>query len=103
MNTNKSNSQIKKVVVAGGGFAGVHFVQSLRKNKNYQITLIDRNNYNYYPPLLYQVSTGFLDASSISYPFRKLFRNKGISYRMADVIKVDPELQTIYLTNGELQ
>jgi NADH:ubiquinone reductase (H+-translocating) len=102
MNTGNSNPQIKKVVVAGGGFAGIHLVQKLRKNKNYHIILIDRNNYNYYPPLLYQVSTGFLDASSISYPFRKLFRNKGISYHMADVVKVDPETQTLYLNNGEI-
>jgi NADH dehydrogenase len=103
MKTGNPISELKKVVVAGGGFAGVHLVQRLRKNKNFQITLIDRNNYNYYPPLLYQVSTGFLDASSISYPFRKLFRKKGISYRMADVVKVDPASQTLYLTNGELQ
>jgi NADH dehydrogenase len=103
MKTGNPISEIKKVVIAGGGFAGVHLVQSLFKNKNFQVTLIDRNNYNYYPPLLYQVSTGFLDASSISYPFRKLFRNKGIFFRMADVVKVDPASQTLYLSNGELK
>jgi NADH dehydrogenase len=103
MKTINQSSEIKRIVVAGGGFAGVHLVQQLRKNKNFQITLIDRNNYNYYPPLLYQVSTGFLDASSISYPFRKLFRDKGISYRMADVVKVDPVSQTLFLSNGEIK
>ena len=45
--------------------------------------VIDKNNYNYFTPLLYQVATSFLEPSSISYPFRKLFRRKDITFRMA--------------------
>ena len=64
-------SAVKKVVVVGGGFAGVNFVKRLAQHKEFEITLVDLNNYNFFPPLLYQVATGFLEPSSISYPFRK--------------------------------
>ncbi|RYU91331.1 NAD(P)/FAD-dependent oxidoreductase [Mucilaginibacter terrigena] len=92
----------KKIVVIGGGFAGVNFAQNVAKNKNYQVTLVDKNNYNYFPPLLYQVSTSFLEPSSISYPFRKLFRKDNIRFRMGEPVKVDPGTQTVYLKDGEL-
>jgi NADH dehydrogenase len=92
----------KKIVVIGGGFAGVNFAQKLAKNKSYQVTLVDKNNYNYFPPLLYQVSTSFLEPSSISYPFRKLFRNGNIRFRMGEPVKIDPITHTVYLQDGEL-
>ncbi|GGH08419.1 NAD(P)/FAD-dependent oxidoreductase [Mucilaginibacter phyllosphaerae] len=92
----------KKIVVIGGGFAGVNFAQGVAKNKNYQVTLVDKNNYNYFPPLLYQVSTSFLEPSSISYPFRKLFRKDNIRFRMGEPVKIDPDKQTVYLKDGEL-
>ncbi|MFA6083942.1 NAD(P)/FAD-dependent oxidoreductase [Mucilaginibacter sp.] len=92
----------KKIVVIGGGFAGVNFAQNVAKNKNYRVTLVDKNNYNYFPPLLYQVSTSFLEPSSISYPFRKLFRKDHISFRMGEPVKVDPTSKTVYLKDGEI-
>ncbi|MCQ6959060.1 NAD(P)/FAD-dependent oxidoreductase [Mucilaginibacter aquariorum] len=92
----------KKIVVIGGGFAGVNFAQTVAKSKNYQVTLVDKNNYNYFPPLLYQVSTSFLEPSSISYPFRKLFRKDHISFRMGEPVKIDPATQTVYLKDGEI-
>jgi NADH dehydrogenase len=92
----------KKIVVIGGGFAGVNFAQNVAKYKNNQVILIDKNNYNYFPPLLYQVSTSFLEPSSISYPFRKLFRKDKIRFRMGEPVKIDPVTQTVYLKDGEL-
>ncbi|MBB5395369.1 NAD(P)/FAD-dependent oxidoreductase [Mucilaginibacter sp. AK015] len=92
----------KKIVVIGGGFAGVNFAQDVAKNKSYQVTLVDKNNYNYFPPLLYQVSTSFLEPSSISYPFRKLFRRDNIRFRMGEPVKVDTDTKTVYLKDGEL-
>jgi NADH dehydrogenase len=92
----------KRIVVIGGGFAGVNFAQNVAKNKNYQVTLVDKNNYNYFPPLLYQVSTSFLEPSSISYPFRKLFRKDNIRFRMGEPVKIDPVTQTVYLQDGDL-
>ncbi len=92
----------KKLVIIGGGFAGLNLAQRVAADKCYQVTLVDQNNYNYFTPLLYQVATSFLDPSSISYPFRKLFRNKNISFRMAGLERVDPENQIIYLSDGEM-
>lgn len=92
---------MKHVVIIGGGFGGVNVIQELAKNKNFEITLIDRNNYNFFPPLLYQVSTGFLEASNISYPFRKLLRKyKNVHFRMGELQKIIPE-EKVILVNSQ--
>jgi NADH dehydrogenase len=85
----KQQPKRKHIVVVGGGFAGLKFAQKLLKNNYYEVTLVDRNNYNYFTPLLYQVATGFLDPAAISYPFRMLFRNTQIKFRMAELESVD--------------
>ncbi|WPU90936.1 NAD(P)/FAD-dependent oxidoreductase [Mucilaginibacter sabulilitoris] len=90
----------KHIVVIGGGFGGLNFIASFYNNKYYDVTLVDKNNYNYFTPLLYQVATGFLAPSSISYPFRKLFKNKNIAFRMADVNGVDASKNKIHLDDG---
>ena len=70
---------------------------------DFQITLVDKNNYNFFPPLIYQVATGFLENSNISYPFRKLFRKyKNIRFRLGELLQVDPAAHSIELNNGEL-
>jgi len=96
------NSTVNKkhIVVIGGGFAGLNFVTRMFRNKYYHITLIDKNNYNYFTPLLYQVATSFLEPASISYPFRKLLKNKGVSFRMASLKKVDTGANELYLSDG---
>lgn len=98
MNTNKTNK--KHIVIVGGGFAGLNFIRHLYNSKYYNITLVDKNNYNYFTPLLYQVATSFLEPSSISYPFRKLFRKKGIYFRMATVSSIDTTTNKVYLHDG---
>jgi len=90
----------KRVVLIGGGFAGLNFVKRLYNSKHYHITLVDTNNYNYFTPLLYQVATGFLEPSSISYPFRKLFQGKGVAFRMAEVVRVETQTNTLHLSDG---
>lgn len=98
-----NSSSIKKVVVVGGGFAGINFIKKLSKNKFFDITLVDLNNYNFFPPLLYQVATGFLEPSSISYPFRKFLRDKkNIHFRLGALKRIVPEKNKIELTNGDL-
>ncbi|WP_262915547.1 FAD-dependent oxidoreductase [Niabella ginsengisoli] len=93
----------KKVVVIGGGFAGVNFVKQLAKHDTFEITLVDLNNYNFFPPLLYQVATGFLEPSSISYPFRKFLRHReNVRFRMAELKQVLPAENKVILSNGEL-
>lgn len=92
-----------KIVIIGGGFAGVNLVNGLKNDNRFHITLVDRNNYNFFAPLLYQVATGFLEVSNISYPFRKLFRGlKNFDFRMAEFIKVLPEQNQVQLSNGTL-
>lgn len=95
-----TQSDKKRVVVIGGGFAGLNLVKQLYNSPYYQVILVDKNNYNYFTPLLYQVATSFLEPSSIAYPFRKLFRGKNITFRMAEVTRIDPEAQTLSLSDG---
>jgi NADH:ubiquinone reductase (H+-translocating) len=93
----------KKLVIIGGGFGGVNLALYLKNDPAFQITLVDKNNYNFFPPLIYQVATGFLENSNISYPFRKLFRRySNIHFRLGELIKVNPESHTIHLNNGEI-
>lgn len=93
-----------KTVIIGGGFAGINLAQELLKNNpNIHVTLVDRNNYNFFPPLLYQVATGFLDASNISYPYRRLFRDHAnFTFQMGDLQEIFPEENRIKLSTGEL-
>tara|TARA_B100000809_G_scaffold170955_1_gene168262 strand:+ start:1356 stop:2624 length:1269 start_codon:yes stop_codon:yes gene_type:complete len=92
-----------KIVVVGGGFAGLEFVKTLSNVEEYDITLIDSNNYNFFPPLLYQVSTGFMEPSAISYPFRKILRGmKNVHFRLGSLEKVVPNENKVVLDNGIL-
>ncbi|HEX2608870.1 MAG TPA: NAD(P)/FAD-dependent oxidoreductase [Flavisolibacter sp.] len=94
---------IKKVVVVGGGFAGVNLIKNLSKNKQFQITLVDRNNYHFFPPLLYQVSTAFIEPSNISYPFRRMFQEKeNLRFHMGSLVRVDPDTNTLETSAGIL-
>ena len=93
---------VKKIVIIGGGFAGLNLAQHLSTSKQFEITLVDRNNYNFFPPLLYQVATAFLEPSSISYPYRRLFRKQPVHFRLGELVKVSPETHTCYLKDGEL-
>jgi NADH dehydrogenase len=93
----------KKRLIIGGGFAGTNLAREVMKSDAYQITLIDKNNYNYFPPLLYQVATSFLDPSAISYPFRKLFRNEHLQFRMGELSWIDPAKQIAHLNDAELE
>ncbi|QNK64215.1 NAD(P)/FAD-dependent oxidoreductase [Pedobacter sp. PAMC26386] len=94
----------KRIVVIGGGFAGINLALELGKKKHYQVTLVDKNNYNFFPPLIYQVATAFLEPSSISYPIRKLFRSKSnLHFRLGELLKVIPEFHQLVLSNGTIE
>ena len=97
----KENS--KHVVVVGGGFAGINLAQQLYNNPHFSVTVVDQNNYNFFPPLLYQVATGFLEISNIAFPFRKLFQGKSnTSFRLGELQKIVPEEKKIILSTGDL-
>jgi NADH dehydrogenase len=92
-----------KIVIIGGGFAGLNLANELSDNKNFEITLVDKNNYNFFPPLIYQVATAYLEPSSISYPFRKYFRGKdNVTFRMGEFMMVKANENIAVLHNGEL-
>lgn len=94
---------IKKVVIVGGGFAGVNLIKKLTNDPRFQVTLVDKNNYHFFPPLLYQVSTAFIENSNISYPFRRMFQHrKNIRFHIGSLIKVNPEENTIETDTGIL-
>jgi len=93
----------KRIIVVGGGFAGLEFVKTLSNSSDYEIVLVDCNNYNFFPPLIYQVSTGFMEPSAISYPYRKILQKmKNVRFRLGALIKVVPEENKIILSNGEI-
>lgn len=93
----------KHIVIIGGGFAGLNIAKTLSNVENFEITLVDKVNYNFFPPLLYQVATGFLESSSISYPFRKMFSNsKNIRFWLGELISINESENKITLSNGEL-
>lgn len=80
-----------KVVVIGGGFAGLQLAKSLR-NADLKVILIDKQNHHQFQPLFYQVASGRLEPSSISFPFRKIFQSyQNIDFRMADIVKILPD------------
>jgi NADH dehydrogenase len=91
------------IVIIGGGFAGVNLALDLAKSKRFEVTLVDKNNYNFFPPLIYQVATAYLEPSSISYPFRKLFAGKeNVHFRLGELQRVVPAENKIILDNGEM-
>lgn len=93
----------KKVVIVGGGFAGINFVKRLANDTRFQVTLVDVNNYNFFPPLLYQVATAFIEPSSISYPFRRLFQEKkNLRFHLGCLRRINAESNTIETDTGTL-
>ncbi|MGV8994887.1 MAG: NAD(P)/FAD-dependent oxidoreductase [Flavobacterium sp.] len=93
----------KKIVIIGGGFAGINLARKMGGKKGVQVTLVDRNNYNFFPPLLYQVATGMLDVSSISIPFRTLLRGKkNLHFRLGELEEILTAQKKVKLSTGEL-
>jgi NADH:ubiquinone reductase (H+-translocating) len=79
-----------KVVIIGGGFAGLQLARTLAK-ANLKVILVDKQNHHQFQPLFYQVASGRLEPSSISFPFRKIFqKSKTVDFRMADIVNINP-------------
>ncbi len=90
----------ERVVVIGGGFAGIQLVRNLNKGF-FDVLLIDQLNHHQFQPLFYQVATSQLEPSSISFPFRYMFKNrKHIKVRYGKVTHIDREQRTITTDEG---
>ncbi len=100
---NIPRSSFPRIVIIGGGFAGISLAKRLR-NENVQVVLLDKHNYHNFQPLMYQVATGGLEPDSIAYPIRKIVQEyKDFYFRLAEVREIDAENNTIYADIGELK
>jgi NADH dehydrogenase len=90
-----------KIIVIGGGFAGIEIVKRLDA-ENYDILLIDKINHHQFQPLFYQVAAAQLDPSSISFPLRSVFKNKKhVQIRLAEVLSIDENNYKIHTSIGD--
>lgn len=81
----------EKIVIIGGGFAGLQLARNLNNQGKYKVMVIDKMNHHMFQPLFYQVATGRIEPSNISFPFRKIFqKSKNIQFRMTEVKKIIP-------------
>lgn len=102
MNINIPSSPLPRIVIIGGGFAGISLAKKL-KNKKVQVVLIDKHNYHTFQPLLYQVATGGLEAGSIAYPIRKIIQEfPDFYFRLGRVNEIDTQNQYVKTDIGEL-
>jgi NADH:ubiquinone reductase (H+-translocating) len=92
----------RHVLIVGGGFAGVGAARRLAARDGVRVTLIDRNNYHQFQPLLYQVATSQLAPSDIAYSLRKLFADSpNVDVKLAEVESIDPAARAVTTTHGE--
>lgn len=91
----------EKIVIVGGGFAGLQLAKNL-SGKNKKVLLIDRVNHHMFQPLFYQVACGRIEPSNISFPFRKIFQaSRNVRYRMTNVQSIVPEENKILTEDAE--
>ncbi|WP_242118787.1 NAD(P)/FAD-dependent oxidoreductase [Aestuariivivens sediminicola] len=92
-----------RILIIGGGFAGIALAKKLSKQE-VQVVLLDKNNYHTFQPLLYQVSTGGLEPDSIAYPIRKILKNfPNFYFRLANVQSVDVDKNAVITDIGTLK
>lgn len=98
------NMEKKKIILVGGGFAGIEFVKALKNDDRYEILFIDKQNHHMFQPLFYQVACSLLDVNSIVFPFRKVFQDtNNVQFRMASLLSVDDKNKTITTTIGDFK
>ena len=96
------DSNLPRVIIIGGGFAGLALVEKL-KHKEVQVVLFDKNNFHQFQPLFYQVATSALEPDSIVFPFRKQISGyKNVLFRLAEVEEIQPSTNTIITNKGRV-
>jgi NADH dehydrogenase len=91
-----------RVLIVGGGFAGLAAAKKLAHRPGIAVTLIDRNDYHQFQPLLYQVATSQLAATDVAYPLRRFAAvHRGIDVKLETVVAVDPASRTVTTERGQ--
>ena len=102
MSINIQRNQKKRVVIVGGGLGGLRLAEDLHWS-GMQVVLIDKNNFHQFPPLIYQIASAGIDPSSISFPFRQIFRKrKDFYFRMAEARMVDTDKKILQTSIGKI-
>ena len=102
MSINIPETSQKRAVIIGAGFAGLTLARKLADD-DFQVVLIDKNNYHQFQPLFYQVTMSGLEPSSISFPLRKVFQGKkNVFIRVTTVTSVEPEKKELTTLLGTL-
>ena len=100
---NIPQSSFPRIIIIGGGFAGISLAKKLSRQE-FQVVLMDQHNYHTFQPLLYQVSTGGLEPDSIAYPIRKVLQGyPNFYFRLAKVQSVDTQGELVKTDIGELK
>lgn len=92
---------LPRVVIVGGGFAGIEVAKQLRDR--FQVVMVDKNNFHTFQPLLYQVATAGVEPDSIVFPLRKVFKGfRNFYFRMAEALEIIPEQNTLRTSIGSI-
>ena len=103
MSSNIPDTDKKRIVIVGGGFAGLALIRTLRRS-GMQVVLVDKHNYHMFKPLLYQVASSALNVGDIAFPFRKMFHGwNDFYFRMAYIERVDATAKRLYTTVGDIR
>src|SRR6476619_6160167 len=93
----------KHVVIVGGGFAGIACARELARHDDVRITLLDRNNYHQFQPMLYQVATSQLAPGDVAYSLRKVFmRATNVDVKLGEAVSIDPAARSVTTKTGEV-
>ena len=92
----------KHVVIVGGGFAGLSCARKLGSKPGVRVTLLDKNNYQQFQPLLYQVATAILGSGDIAFNLRGVLHNHAnVDIKMTEVTSIDPHTHTVETSHGQ--
>src|SRR5215472_14729994 len=99
----QTESKDKHVVIVGGGFAGLGCAQGLARRRGVRVTLLDKNNYHQFKPMLYQVASSQLAPADVAYSLRKVFlRAENVDLKLAEAVSIDAARRVVTAKTGEV-